>query len=450
MVDSAGGDQLPQKVRPMRAATVIAAVVFFFAHAPVRGHEALQESGDFSAISVEEAKALAERDGKLLVVDAVADWCVPCKRMDATTWSDESVIAWLTSNAVAVKLDFDEQRELARELGVSALPTVLAFREGEEFDRIVGYKDADDFLDWIEGVARGERYVDMLRAKAGDRVDAEGNVDVRARLDLARTLARSGAHDEATDEFVWLWDNMLEFRPSVYGVRLSFMVSDMTRLAAQYEPAREAFRELRDRYDPIGSTDRQIILDWVRLNQVVDEKEITLAWFDRFKADPRGPEMFGFVERDLREILIGEERYADLARIYGDPVAELERDLVRNRRVAELEAERGPRPRPEGMSEEQFERLEAARRETPIRRFREKAASIYAAMLAAGREDEAHEVAGLLLAEQDNDTARLALVSLAVEIGEFRVHQLQLLALVEGWETRTAMLRAKIEEGLRD
>jgi thiol:disulfide interchange protein len=47
-------------------------------------------------------KQNAEQDDKLLIVKFTADWCVPCKRMDRTVWSDAKVIEYLQEHGITV------------------------------------------------------------------------------------------------------------------------------------------------------------------------------------------------------------------------------------------------------------------------------------------------------------------------------------------------------------
>ncbi|MBL9150797.1 MAG: thioredoxin family protein [Phycisphaerae bacterium] len=97
-----------------------------------------------------EARAAAAAEGKLLVVKATADWCGPCKHMDATTWRDEHLVAWLKDRAIVVPLDVDEHGALARDLGLSSIPTMLVFRGDEELDRLVGAASSDELIEWLE------------------------------------------------------------------------------------------------------------------------------------------------------------------------------------------------------------------------------------------------------------------------------------------------------------
>jgi thioredoxin-like negative regulator of GroEL len=103
-----------------------------------------------------EAKVAAESEGRLLVVKATADWCPPCKQMDATTWRDEKVVAWFKDNGIAVAVDVDRETATAKELGVEAMPTMIAFKGGREVGRRVGYMSAADLLAWTGGLAKAE------------------------------------------------------------------------------------------------------------------------------------------------------------------------------------------------------------------------------------------------------------------------------------------------------
>src|SRR5262245_39709933 len=92
----------------------------------------------FRSIPFVEARAAADREGLLFVVDATASWCQPCHLMDRTTWVDPKVVDWLGRHAVAVQIDVETQADVAGPLLIRAMPTVIAFRDGTEVDRIIG------------------------------------------------------------------------------------------------------------------------------------------------------------------------------------------------------------------------------------------------------------------------------------------------------------------------
>ena len=56
-----------------------------------------------------EALEKAKTSKKLIFVDLYADWCVPCRIMDANTYSDPTVASLLNTQFISTKLDVDSQ-----------------------------------------------------------------------------------------------------------------------------------------------------------------------------------------------------------------------------------------------------------------------------------------------------------------------------------------------------
>jgi thiol-disulfide isomerase/thioredoxin len=102
-----------------------------------------------------QAKQAAEDEGKWFIVKATAVWCPPCKQMNATSWPDPEVVAWIKENGIAVAVDVDREAAVAQGLGVEAMPTIIAFHQGKEVDRFVGMKGPDELRDWLKGLTSG-------------------------------------------------------------------------------------------------------------------------------------------------------------------------------------------------------------------------------------------------------------------------------------------------------
>jgi thiol:disulfide interchange protein len=105
----------------------------------------------FTTASYAEAKASA--GDKLLLVDATATWCPPCKEMEKSTWPSEDVKAWVGENALAVQVDVDKDKAAAGELKIKAMPTVILFRGGKELGRHVGYLGPAELVSWLKKTA---------------------------------------------------------------------------------------------------------------------------------------------------------------------------------------------------------------------------------------------------------------------------------------------------------
>lgn len=68
-----------------------------------------------------------------VLVDLWADWCAPCKRLSPIL--DE--LAGEVDAAIG-KLNVDENREVPTKYTVTAIPTMLIFKNGEQVERLQG------------------------------------------------------------------------------------------------------------------------------------------------------------------------------------------------------------------------------------------------------------------------------------------------------------------------
>jgi thioredoxin 1 len=361
-----------------------------------------------------EARKGAEEASKWFIVKATASWCLPCKQMDKTTWRDDQVVKWLKEHAVAAAFDVDREKALAKELSIQAMPTMIAFKDGKEFDRIVGYKRSDEFLAWLEGIDQGKKSVEIQRDRAGAW---EGNVDVGTRMGHAKELDFSGKLDEAADEYAWLWKHMLEYNAGYSAVRVSFLASDMERLASKNENAKRKFVSIRDdtaRLVMGESVDSDDLLDWVVLNRIVGEGKETLGWYDRVKGDPRWTGLIRRVSRELTKLFIAEKRWSDLGLLPSDPLDDLDRRHEIDVRVSR-------RDPPPNLPEAERKQLEAM----SDQRLRDEAAYQYAGLLAAGREREADAYATRAREYDTSPKMVESLVATALEAGQARPFHLE-------------------------
>jgi thiol-disulfide isomerase/thioredoxin len=284
----------------------------------------------FKKLSFEDALAKT-KNGKLLIVDATASWCQPCKHMDKTTWVHPGVVDMIGRLGLAIQFDVDEQKELAKKLAVRAMPTVIAFRDGVEMDRIMGLRAPAAFAAWLDALARGETSVDVARKAA-----REDPANVDARLGLARTLLQSGGLDEATTEHVWLWQHMLEHAPQMIGVRHSFVMQQIMELAARHPPARDAFARIRDQAPP-GT------LDWYSLNRALKDEAKTLEWFDTVKHKLKDDAALAkSVEAGVIPLLIAAGRWAEAGKAYVSPIKTIERIIEHAKRAETLATQLPP------------------------------------------------------------------------------------------------------------
>jgi len=238
--------------------------------------------------------------------------------MDRTTWRDPKVVAWFEANGIALQIDVDREEEWAKTYQIKAMPTLIAFKDGAELDRVVGAKQPRDLLDWLEGLQQGETLIEQLRRAVND-----GGTDGGKRFELAKALLAGGKLDEATVEYAWLWEHVTEANPEMAGVRVSFMAGEMESLVTESEAARCRFRDIRDRTVNEANPTTQARLDWIVLNEVLGEADATLAWFDQIAASRSGKLGLPEFAHKLIPLLLSRDRWADASRLIDDGVAEL-------------------------------------------------------------------------------------------------------------------------------
>ena len=98
--------------------------------------------------------ALTEISGRGVIIDFYADWCIPCKELDALTFSDPEVIAiskeFETYKADMTKSLSPEVESLRERFKIIGVPTVLILNsKGEEVERITGFVNAKEFYKTI-------------------------------------------------------------------------------------------------------------------------------------------------------------------------------------------------------------------------------------------------------------------------------------------------------------
>ena len=98
--------------------------------------------------------ALTEISGRGMIIDFYADWCIPCKELDALTFSDPNVIKlskeFETYKADMTKSLSPEVESLRDRFKIIGVPTVLILNsKGEEVERITGFVNAKEFYKTI-------------------------------------------------------------------------------------------------------------------------------------------------------------------------------------------------------------------------------------------------------------------------------------------------------------
>jgi thioredoxin 1 len=87
------------------------------------------------------------RKHRNVVVDFWAEWCMPCRMIAPIV---EELAKEYAGKIVFAKLNTDENQQIAARYGISAIPTLIFFKNGRPVDQIVGALPKSEMKKWIE------------------------------------------------------------------------------------------------------------------------------------------------------------------------------------------------------------------------------------------------------------------------------------------------------------
>ncbi|MBI1191129.1 MAG: thioredoxin fold domain-containing protein [Tepidisphaera sp.] len=104
--------------------------------------------------SLEAALERARASGKPVLALASAEWCGPCRKLEAGPLRDGDVEKWVSQNTEPAFLDFTTANgELGERYHIYSLPTLLLLRDGKEVGRLEGYAGAEKVLTWLQALS---------------------------------------------------------------------------------------------------------------------------------------------------------------------------------------------------------------------------------------------------------------------------------------------------------
>ena len=82
-----------------------------------------------------------------VLVDFWAEWCGPCKSLGPIL---EEISKDLKDKLQVVKVNLDENQDLAMKYSIRSIPTLLLFKKGELVDTKVGLLPKSDLVEWLD------------------------------------------------------------------------------------------------------------------------------------------------------------------------------------------------------------------------------------------------------------------------------------------------------------
>ena len=85
-----------------------------------------------------------------VLVDFWAEWCMPCRMLAPTI---EKIANEYQGRVKVGKVDTDANREVSMKYGISAIPTVILFKNGQVAQKFVGLRQERDFKEALDANA---------------------------------------------------------------------------------------------------------------------------------------------------------------------------------------------------------------------------------------------------------------------------------------------------------
>ena len=220
---------------------------------------------------------------KLVLVDFETEWCVWCDRLDTDTYTDQRVIEFAKKNLISKKIDAEKNNgpQQKKKYRVKGYPTILLLdSEGNEIDRIIGYRPPEEFFNELNRIKNRENTLSDLITRYKQSINNSS-----VKIDLAEKYILMNLPDSAR----LLLDNIYSFQKKKH--QLDFSVS--FNLSQLYYKIRSLDRsiEILDQivesgvdssdiayffrllYKSKRSSDIDALLEYAELSENIDRKQ---------------------------------------------------------------------------------------------------------------------------------------------------------------------------------
>jgi putative thioredoxin len=116
---------------------------------PAAGNSALIKDSSLSTFAADVLDASVETP---VIVDFWAPWCGPCKQLTPLL---ERAVTDAKGKVRLVKVNIDENPEIAQQLRIQSIPTVYAFKNGQPVDGFMGAIPESQIKTFIQGLIAG-------------------------------------------------------------------------------------------------------------------------------------------------------------------------------------------------------------------------------------------------------------------------------------------------------
>lgn len=98
-------------------------------------------------ITVSNFESEVLRSDQPVMVDFYADWCGPCRMLAPVL---EEIAREYEGGVKVGKVNVDEQMELAQKFGVSSIPLLVVFKDGQPVAKSLGYRPKEEIVNLLK------------------------------------------------------------------------------------------------------------------------------------------------------------------------------------------------------------------------------------------------------------------------------------------------------------
>ena len=131
-------------------------------------------------------KVIKKSKSLAVIVDFWAPWCEPCKQITPVL---EQLTSQYNGKVNLVKINIDENQQLAQQLNIQSIPTVMAFYEGQPINGFAGLKSPEEIKSFFDEVV------------AASSVSADLMKDINKKLDTAELFLEKKEVERAMEIF---------------------------------------------------------------------------------------------------------------------------------------------------------------------------------------------------------------------------------------------------------